>query len=468
MIIAVVGSGGKTTRIHMLCDQYVSQGKKVLITTTTHMLAEKETIFADSLDEIKSQLDETGWCMAGSHIPESSKMGPLPEPLFRAAAKIADVVLVEADGSRGLPVKYPASYEPVIPAQTDEIHVVVGLSALEKTCGEAAHRKELVLSCLSIQENDPLKPEHLQKLVTEGYQKPLKQQFPKAEVKICPGQVNTLYEKVIARFLQEEKDVSLIQKEWFSSQPKLVIFGAGHVANQLLKLAKFLDFYTVVLDDREEFANKDRLLEADEVHCCDFEHCEKYLPEGDGHYYVVVTRGHAADEICVKKVLQRSYAYLGMIGSKKKVAATFDSLRKQGFLEEDIDQIHAPIGLSIGARTPEEIAVSIAAELIQIKNQGTVSTMTKELSETNENGTLCIITQKHGSSPRGVGSMMLVGAEKIIGSIGGGVLEKEVIETAPQIQKITEIEYSLSNEESAKLGMICGGTNRILFVPISS
>ena len=94
--------------------------------------------------------------------------------------------------------------------------------------------------------------------------------------------------------------------------------------------------------------------------------------------------------------------------------------------------------------------------------------MTKELSETNENGTLCIITQKHGSSPRGVGSMMLVGSEKIIGSIGGGVLEKEVIETAPQIQKITEIEYSLSNEESAKLGMICGGTNRILFVPISS
>ena len=179
-----------------------------------------------------------------------------------------------------------------------------------------------------------------------------------------------------------------------------------------------------------------------------------------------VTREHAGDEICVKKVLARSYAYLGMIGSRKKVKAAFESLEAQGFSKEAVEGIHAPIGLAIGARTPEEIAVSIAAELIQIKNQGTVSTMTKELLETQENGVLCIIIKKSGSSPRGVGSMMLVCKDKVIGSIGGGALENEVIRTAPQISQITVRDFSLSNEESANLGMICGGTNQILFVPI--
>ena len=129
--------------------------------------------------------------------------------------------------------------------------------------------------------------------------------------------------------------------------------------------------------------------EADEVYCCDFQKAEEYLPEGDQHNYVVVTRGHAGDEICVKKVLARSYAYLGMIGSRKKVKAAFESLEAQGFSKEAVEGIHAPIGLAIGARTPEEIAVSIAAELIQIKYQGTVSTMTKELLETQ--GKRCLM-----------------------------------------------------------------------------
>ena len=142
-------------------------------------------------------------------------------------------------------------------------------------------------------------------------------------------------------------------------------------------------------------------------------------------------------------------------------------MKEEGYSEEQISTIHAPIGLKIGARTPEEIAISIAAEMVEIKNQETESTMSKELFETKESGgVLCIITKKSGSSPRGVGSMMLVTKDGIIGSIGGGNLEKTVMEEAMSIKEIIKKEYDLSNAKSATLGMICGGKNEILYVPV--
>lgn len=465
MIIAVVGSGGKTTRIHNLAEEYIKQEKTVFVTTTTHMLKEEDTLITDSLDVIQRELETKGYCMAGT-CTSDGKIGSLPEKLLKEVNQIADVVLIEADGSKGLPIKFPGENEPVIPEEIDEIHVVTGLSALDKMFGKVSHRLSLVKECLKISEETLVEPKHLQQLAMEGYVKPLRKKYPEVKVKICPGQVNTLYEKIVAEFLREEKDVSVIQKEWFQLQPQLIIFGGGHVSGKLLKLAKFLGFYTVVIDDREEFANILNLPEADEIYCCEFDQVENVLPYGDWNYYVVVTRGHAADRICVEKVLNRSYEYLGMIGSKKKVTTTFEALKKDGFSQEQIKTIHAPIGLKIGARTPEEIAVSIAAELIQCKNLGTISTMTKELLETDQNGLLCVITNKSGSSPRGVGSMMLVTSDGIIGSIGGGILEKTVIEEAKSKKTICKETYDLSNSENAKLGMICGGKNEILFIPI--
>lgn len=190
------------------------------------------------------------------------------------------------------------------------------------------------------------------------------------------------------------------------------------------------------------------------------------MPEQDIAFYVVVTRGHANDRLCAETVLRRPYLYLGMIGSKGKVAKTFETMKEEGYSEEQISTIHAPIGLKIGARTPEEIAISIAAEMIAIKNHETESTMSKELFDTKESGVLCIITKKSGSSPRGVGSMMLVTKDGIIGSIGGGNLEKTVMEEAPSMKEITRKKYDLSNAQSATLGMICGGKNEILYVPV--
>lgn len=466
MIIAVAGSGGKTTRIHKLTEKYRRDGKTVFVTTTTHMFAEEGCDLSGNVDSIRKALENCGYCMAG--LPaEGGKIQSLPKKVYETVCQYADVVLVEADGSKRLPVKYPAINEPVIPENADEIHIVTGLSAIGKTIGETCHRKELVMECLGAQENLVLAPTHLQKLVEEGYGRPLEEKYPDKKITVCPGQVNTLYERAVAQFLKERKNVSVLEPAWFETKPKLVVLGGGHVGSQTVHLGHFLDFEVTVIDDREEFANKCAHPDADFVFCHDFETVEELFPKEKNTFYVVVTRGHAADKICVEKILKhQSYAYLGMIGSKLKVQKTFEALENDGFTKEQLGSIHAPIGLKIGGRTPQEIALSIAAELVQEKNRNTCSTLSQELMDTKESGVLCIITKKTGSSPRGEGSMMLVTDNGTLGSIGGGVLEKAVIETAKQVREISYDTYDLSSEESKNLGMICGGTNKILFVPL--
>ncbi|MDD3361135.1 MAG: XdhC family protein [Hespellia sp.] len=278
----------------------------------------------------------------------------------------------------------------------------------------------------------------------------------------------TLYDRVKEEFQKENKDISEVKQEWFEPQPRLVICGGGHVAGQVAALAKMLDFYVQVIDDREEFAKKENFPKVDEVCAHPYENVSELFPKEDNTYYVVVTRGHAGDRICVEQILKGKYAYLGMIGSRSKVAKTFELLIEEGFDEEQVREIHAPIGLAIKAQTPAEIAVSIMAEIIECKNSREISTMTKELMHAEEAGTLCIITEKSGSSPRNVGSMMLVKPDgTITGSIGGGTVENAAISHAKETTEISEVTYDLSNSQSAKLGMICGGTNRILFVPLT-
>ncbi len=465
MIIVVVGSGGKTTRIHTLTEEYRKAGKKVLVTTTTHMYIEEGCDISGNAEQIREKLENSGYCMAG--LPaENEKIKALPLEVYEAVCEYADIVLVEADGSKGLPIKFPAEHEPVIPENADEIHIVTGLSALGRPLSKVSHRKELVQNCLGINGDICLEPKHLQKLLEKGYVEPLKEKYPEKNIKICPGQVNSLYERAVASLMKEQKDVFMLNPAWFEVKPKLVILGGGHVGKEIAKLGRYLDFEVTVIDDRAEFVTREAIPEADYLHFHEFDTVEEILPETDNAFYVVVTRGHAADRECVEKILKRNYAYLGMIGSKKKIDATYELLREHGFTEEQISSIHAPIGLKIGARTPEEIAVSVAAELILEKNKNTCSTLSAELSDSKEEGILCIIIEKHGSSPRGEGSMMLVTKEGILGSIGGGILECSVLEDAKKITSVTVEDYQLSNEESAAMGMICGGSNKILFVPL--
>jgi xanthine dehydrogenase accessory factor len=147
----------------------------------------------------------------------------------------------------------------------------------------------------------------------------------------------------------------------------LVVFGGGHVSKYLTDMAGICDFSVVIVDDREEFASKQRFPAADKVICEDFEKSLTGLHITNKTFIVIVTRGHSSDEIVLKQALNSDAGYIGMIGSKKKVRTLYQNLIGKGFHQEDFERIFAPIGIDIGARTAETIAVSILAELIKIR-----------------------------------------------------------------------------------------------------
>lgn len=462
MIKAVVGAGGKTTLIRRLAQRYLAEGQKVFVTTSTHMLIEEDTLLSDDADEIIRELEEKRYVMAG--VRENQKIRALSVETYYKVCQRADVVLIEADGSKHMPIKFPAPHEPVIYDNVDEIIVVCGLHAMGQKACNVAQRLELVKECLKIEDDTRIDAVHIQKLVEKGYVKPLREKYSEKTITIEPNHDDSLYQRAVASLLKAQMDVSLIREEWFMPQPHLIICGGGHISCDLVKIASCLDFHIKVIDEREEFATAERFPLADEVICDTFDHLEQYLePQG---YYVVVTRGHKDDFQCVKTILSHSYEYLGMIGSKRKVKKTFEDLQREGATQEQIQTIHAPIGLDIKAITPAEIAVSILAEIISEKNGKQSASASRELLEVQGHGTLCVIIEKTGSSPRGVGSMMFVSEEKIIGSIGGGRIEFVAIEEAKKHPKAMVRRYELNNRESENLGMICGGSNTVLFLPI--
>ncbi len=143
------------------------------------------------------------------------------------------------------------------------------------------------------------------------------------------------------------------------------VFGGGHIAVPLVEFAKALEFGVVVVDDREEFANRTRFPLADTVKFGDFAEVVKTTDFLLDDCVVIITRGHQHDEVVLKECLSKNRlpGYIGMIGSKEKVAATFSHLKQHGVSKELLARVKAPIGLDIGARTPAEIALSIMAEI---------------------------------------------------------------------------------------------------------
>ncbi len=147
-----------------------------------------------------------------------------------------------------------------------------------------------------------------------------------------------------------------------------LIFGAGHVGRSLVPVLSSVEFRTVILDDRQEFANLERFGCADEiVHLDSFEDAFRGVTIDEQSYVVIITRGHLHDRTVLGQALRTTAAYIGLIGSRTKRDLTFQALLDEGFVKEDLERIHSPIGLSIKAETPAEIAVSIAAELIRIR-----------------------------------------------------------------------------------------------------
>lgn len=150
-------------------------------------------------------------------------------------------------------------------------------------------------------------------------------------------------------------------------QPWLFILGAGHVGRCLARTARDLGFRIAVVDDRIKYANRERFPEAEALHVGDWEKVLEELPVDSSSYVVIVTRGHQFDLVCLRFALQSRARYIGLIGSRRKIRLFFEKLESEGVDPVEFARVSAPVGLDIGSETPEEIAVSIAAELIAVR-----------------------------------------------------------------------------------------------------
>jgi xanthine dehydrogenase accessory factor len=151
-------------------------------------------------------------------------------------------------------------------------------------------------------------------------------------------------------------------------QPRLFIFGGGHISTAVAKVASLAGFWIGIVDDRESFANAERFPMAGEIHTS-FEDAFAKIQPNPSTYLVIVTRGHKDDMRVLEWAVQTSARYIGMIGSKRKVISVYKALEKTGIAAEKLEGVFAPVGLEIGALTPEEIAVSITAELIAVRRK---------------------------------------------------------------------------------------------------
>lgn len=262
--------------------------------------------------------------------------------------------------------------------------------------------------------------------------------------------------------------------ELLGNEKELVICGAGHVSMQIITIAKMLGFRVTVIDDRLQFADNAVRQGADNVMFRDFEEALAEIPGSGDTFFVIVTRGHRYDKLCLRSIVRKPHAYIGMMGSRRRVMIVKNDLAEEGISRELLDSVHTPIGLDIGAETPEEIAVAIMAEIIEIKNRKKRQdgfprdVMKTLLSEDREMMTMATIVSRQGSAPREIGTRMLIMKDGgIVGTIGGGCIEGSVIakgrrmlfegEHRPEI-----VEVDMSNAAAEDEGMVCGGRVQVL------
>jgi xanthine dehydrogenase accessory factor len=178
---------------------------------------------------------------------------------------------------------------------------------------------------------------------------------------ICGGDVDVKIE-----YVDKNKAESFLES--FEQIKTAYIFGAGHIGKALEPILRYIGFETIVIDDRPEFSNRERFPHASDVITVrDYSNVYENITTDENSYIIIVTRGHRGDYEVLKQSLDQKYEYLGMIGSKKKIADTFKRLQEDGFSKEELDTIYTPIGIEIFAETPEEISISIAAEMIKVR-----------------------------------------------------------------------------------------------------
>jgi len=258
--------------------------------------------------------------------------------------------------------------------------------------------------------------------------------------------------------------------------PQLVVCGGGHVAAALVKQAKLLGLPVLAIDDREEFAQQLRATGADTVLCAPFAQALQNVPGGAETYFAVLTRSHAFDLDCLTQILQKPAAYVGMMGSRGRAALVRRQLLEAGLDNQRINALCAPIGLAIGAQTAAEIALSILAQIVQVKNarhqtEGYPVTLLDAMVQAEKARTpavLATIVARHGSTPRDVGAKMLIMPDgSTVGSVGGGIMEhytvqaaqKLLAQAAPVLQCL-QLSADGKNEDAAIAA--CGGSMEVL------
>jgi len=165
----------------------------------------------------------------------------------------------------------------------------------------------------------------------------------------------------------------LVYIEPIVPEPRLIILGAGHVGRALAKVAKFLNYRVTVTDDRDEYANREWIADADEIAVRSFECIFNDIPVNRDTYIVIATRGHAHDLEALKGALGTEARYIGLLGSRRKRAVLFKTLGDEGFSKDMLERVVTPVGLPIGSVTPEEIAISIMAQVIQHRRDHALS-----------------------------------------------------------------------------------------------
>lgn len=267
--------------------------------------------------------------------------------------------------------------------------------------------------------------------------------------------------------------------ELLGQEKKMVICGGGHVSIPIIKIGLMIGCRVTVLEDRPKFADHARRSGAAEVICEPFAQGLEKVEGDKDTYFVIVTRGHRYDQVCLESIARKEHAYIGMIGSRKRVAKVKEAVIEGGASPDVVDHVYTPIGLDIGAETPEEIAVAVLAEIIEVKNKKKRNSgYSREIfdailnyeavPQTEKAKILVTIVNRKGSAPREVGTKMLVMPDgTCIGSIGGGCVESDILQKALLMirggEKTSKLYHvDMTGRDAEDEGMVCGGIIDVL------
>ena len=266
----------------------------------------------------------------------------------------------------------------------------------------------------------------------------------------------------------------------FLARERLILLGGGHVSQALARLAANLDFSITEVDDRPSFANGELFPQADVIICDSFQNAlRERISVTPRDYICILTRGHRWDGECLRAILDGNAMprYLGMIGSRQRVAGMLEEMKAEGFPEERLRQLHAPIGLPIRAVTPDEIAVSILAEMVSVRRAEKPAEDTmyqteadmallRDLAEAEEPRVMCMVLGSDGPTPASPGALMTVGpAGRLFGTVGGGCGEAAVLSRARKLLgtgRSEVLNLDMVAETQEEEAMVCGGIMSVL------